>query len=88
MTMQYGLLNVLKDLSMSKQKADGNLSVGFLLVSSAKSKPPVLPGEIKSFSKNRTGELNASRRIGEKITSKYNRNGLAAVLLKYRRLKT
>lgn len=27
-------------------------------------------------------------RIGEKITSKYNRNGLAAVLLKYRRLKT
>ena len=26
--------------------------------------------------------------IGEKITSKYNRNGLAAALLKYRRLKT
>ena len=27
-------------------------------------------------------------RIGEKITSKYNGNGLAAVLLKYRRFKT
>ena len=26
--------------------------------------------------------------IGEKITSKYNRNGLTAALLKYRRLKT
>lgn len=27
-------------------------------------------------------------RVGEKETSKYNRNGLAAVLLKYRRFKT
>lgn len=26
--------------------------------------------------------------IGEKITSEYNRNGLAAALLKYRKLKT
>ena len=27
------------------------------IVSSAKNKPPVLPGEMKSFSKNKTGEL-------------------------------
>ena len=27
-------------------------------------------------------------RVGEKETSKYNRNGLAAALLKYRRFKT
>ncbi len=32
-----------------------------LIVSSAKTKPPVLPGEIKSFSENKTAELDARR---------------------------
>ncbi len=31
--------------------------IPFMIVSSAKNKPPVLPGEMKSFSKNKTGEL-------------------------------
>ena len=31
------------------------------VVSSAKTKPPVLPGEIKSFSENKTAELDARR---------------------------
>ena len=32
-------------------------SKALFIVSSAKNKPPVLPGEMKSFSKNKTGEL-------------------------------
>jgi len=38
----------------------------FVVASSAKKKPPVLPGEIKSFSKNEFGELKASREYWRK----------------------
>lgn len=57
-------------------------------VYSAQNKPPVLLGEMKSFSENKHAELYAGESVSEKITSQYNRNGLAAALLKYRRLKT
>ena len=49
--------------------------------------PPDSTGEIESFSKNKNGEVMQAEGIDEKITSKCNRNGLAAALLKYRRLK-
>ena len=44
-----------------KRKPVSALTDTGIIVSSAKKKPPVLPGEIKSFSKNKTGELKASR---------------------------
>ena len=36
------------------------------VVSSAKKKPPVLPGEIESFSKNKNAELDARREYWRK----------------------
>jgi len=61
----------------------------FFIVSSAKNKPPVLPGENKkALVKIKPPSLKQGECIGEKITSEYNGNGLAAALLKYRRLKT
>lgn len=54
--------------SYQKKKGSANAKPFFFTVSSAKRKPPVLPGEIESFSKNENGELQASRkRDREKI---------------------
>ncbi len=48
---------IFSELRSNKNKSpDGNLKPsGLFIVSSAKKKPPVLPGEIKSFSKNKNG---------------------------------
>ena len=50
--------------------------------------PRFYRGKEKALVKIITASLMQAEGIGEKITSKYNRNGLAAALLKYRRLKT
>lgn len=47
-------------------KAAGLSKPAAVIVSSAKKKPPVLPGEIKSFSKNKNAELEARRECWRK----------------------
>ena len=61
--MYEGSETLLAQILVEAQKIiTTHLSGGYdFFVSSAKTKPPVLPGEIKSFSENKTAELDARR---------------------------